>query len=100
MHRMNFKLTQAAIISGLIFMTPVNGQNKDKAQFLVPKPGFYQNSILKDDTETNERLATPKDHKIFTADLSGYQFPAKVNLYTNCQWHNTPVSQGNTNTCW
>ena len=100
MHRMNFKLTQAAIISGLIFMTPVNGQNKDKAQFLVPKPGFYQNSILKDDTETNERLATPKEHKIFTADLSGYQFPAKVNLYTNSQWHNTPVSQGNTNTCW
>jgi bleomycin hydrolase len=100
MHRMNLRLTQAAIISGLLFMAPLNAQNKDKAVFIVPKPGFYQNSILKDDKDVSERLAPPTDRKIFIADLSGYQSPAKVDLYTNRQWHNPPVSQGNTNTCW
>lgn len=90
----------AIVISGLIFFIPVNAQNKDKAVYLTPKPGFYQNSILKDDRDITERLSPPPERKIFTADLSGYQLPAKVELYTNKQWHNPPVSQGNTNTCW
>ena len=64
------------------FMLPVNAQNKDKAVFIIPKPGFYQNSILKDDREVKERLAPPAERKIFIADLSGYQFPSKVDLYT------------------
>jgi bleomycin hydrolase len=100
MIRNKFKLIQAITISGLIFFMPLNAQNKDKAVFLIQKPGFYQNSILKDDREVNERLAPVPERKIFTTDLSGYQFPAKVELYSNRQWHNPPVSQGNTNTCW
>jgi bleomycin hydrolase len=95
-----FRLIQVIIFSGLFFLPPANAQNKDKAAFVVPKPGFYQNSILKDDKDVNERLAPPAEHRIFTADLTGYQFPAKVEFYKNRQWHNTPVSQGNTNTCW
>ncbi|MBK7711478.1 MAG: hypothetical protein IPJ37_11360 [Bacteroidales bacterium] len=67
----------AIVISGLIFFIPVNAQNKDKAVYLTPKPGFYQNSILKDDRDITERLAPPPERKIFTADLSGYQLPAK-----------------------
>ena len=90
----------ASLISGLICFFPANAQNKDKSVFLTPKPGFYQNSILKDDRDVAGREAPPAEHKIFTADLSGYQPPAKVELYTNRQWHNPPVSQGNTNTCW
>ena len=100
MIRHNFKITQAIIISGLIFFIPANAQNKDKAVFIVPKPGFYQNSILKDDREVNDKLAPVTERKIFTAELSGYQFPAKVDLYSNKQWHNPPISQGNTSTCW
>ena len=87
-------------ISGLILFIPAGTQNKDKAAFVVPRPGFYQNSILKDDREVSERLSPSAEHKIFTADLTGYRFPSKVDLYTNRQWHNPPVSQGNTNTCW
>lgn len=97
---MKFRLIQTLIISGLIFFIPVNAQNRDKAVFLTPQPGFYQNSILKDDRDVTGRLAPPAERKIFIADLSGYQFPAKVELYSNKQWHNPPVSQGNTNTCW
>jgi bleomycin hydrolase len=83
-----------------MFFLPVNGQNKDKAVFIVPKPGFYQNSILKDDREVKEQITPLKENKVFGVDLSGYQLPNKVELYKNQQWHNPPVSQGNTNTCW
>jgi len=84
----------------MICLLPAVAQNKDKAAFVSPKPGFYDNSILRDDREVNERQAAPVDHKFFTVDLSGYQLPNKVELYKNMQWHNPPVSQGNTNTCW
>jgi bleomycin hydrolase len=95
-----FRLIPTLMFFGIVFLLPANAQNKDKAAFIVPKPGFYQNSILKDDREVNERLAAPDQHMLFTVDLTGYSFPSKVELYTNRQWHNPPVSQGNTNTCW
>jgi bleomycin hydrolase len=91
-----FCLILAGIISGI----QVSAQNKDKAVFITPKPGFYQNSILKDDREVNERLSPPPVNKILTIDNSGALLPNKIGLYTNRQWHNPPVSQGNTNTCW
>lgn len=88
------------IIAGVVLVLPVAGQNKDKAIFTVPKPGFFQNSIMKDDQEVKERTAVSTENKEFRVDLSGQQLPDKVELYKNHQWHNPPVSQGNTNTCW
>jgi len=79
---------------------PIAGQNKDKAIFTVPKPGFYQNSILKDEQEVKGKLTPLKENRELVVDQSGYLLPNKVELYKNRQWHNPPVSQGNTNTCW
>ncbi|NSW93916.1 MAG: peptidase C1 [Bacteroidales bacterium] len=78
----------------------VSGQNKDKAIFRESKPGFYQNNILRDDREVMERLNPAKPSKSFAVDLSTAALPNKVDLYKNKQWHNPPVSQGNTSTCW
>jgi bleomycin hydrolase len=100
MYRMNLRIFYGIIISGLVLFMPVNGQNKDKAIFTVPKPGFYQNSIMKDDREVKEQTTPLKENKVLGVDLTGYQLPNKVELYKNQQWHNPPVSQGNTNTCW
>ena len=97
---MNLRIFYGIIISGLVLFMPVNGQNKDKAIFTVPKPGFYQNSIMKDDREVKGKTTPIKENKILGVDLTGYQLPNKVELYKNQQWHNPPVSQGNTNTCW
>jgi bleomycin hydrolase len=93
-----------------IFLIPVfllcgisiglNGQNKDKAIFRVVQPGFYQNSILKDDREVKEKNVPPKPGKNFVVDLSAASLPNKVDLYKTQQWRNPPVSQGNTGTCW
>jgi bleomycin hydrolase len=100
MYFRNSRLPIALMLAAASSFLSLNAQNKDKAVFLKPEPGFYQNSILRDIKEVDEKLNPPKERKIFTADLSGYQLPNKVALYKNTQWHNPPVSQGNTNTCW
>ncbi len=81
------------------FTSVLKAQNEDKAVFLVTKPGFYQNSILRDDGMVNEKVEAPQVRKKFVMDLSSSSLPNKVDLYKQ-QWHNAPLSQGNTGTCW
>jgi bleomycin hydrolase len=71
-----------------------------KAIFIEPKSGFWQNSILKDDRDLEARKEPEKTRKYFSADLTVLSLPNKVDLYKNQQWHNPPISQGNTSTCW
>ena len=78
----------------------LKGQNIDKAVFIEPKPGYFQNTILRDDRDVRAAEATPKENKEFTVDLSSVSLPNKVDLYKTNEWHNPPVSQGNTSTCW
>ena len=97
---MNLRNLCGTIFAGLLIFLPVKGQDKDKAIFTVPVSGFYQNSIMKDDRDFKEQTSVQKVNKELAVDLSGYQLPNKKDLYKNQQWHNTPVSQGNTGTCW
>ena len=75
---MNLRIFYGMIITGVIVFVPVKGQNKDKAMFTVIKPGFFQNSILRDDQEVKEQISPLKENKIFVVDLSGYQLPNKI----------------------
>ena len=88
----------------IIFCVPnyatLFGQNKDKAVFREGKSGFYQNSIMKDDREVKEKAEPASVNKSFVVDLTNASLPNKFDLYKNQQWHNLPVSQGNTSTCW
>ena len=88
------------IVAIMMLFLPANAQNKDKAIFTVARPGFYQNSILKDDRDVKEQITPLKENKVFGVDMTSYQLPNKIEIYKNQQWHNPPVSQGNTNTCW
>jgi bleomycin hydrolase len=63
------------------------------------KPGYYQNTIMKDVRAVDEGTEPAKTEKRFQADLTGMSFPNKVSLYQQ-EWRLPPVSQGNTNTCW
>ncbi|MGD0583460.1 MAG: C1 family peptidase [Bacteroidales bacterium] len=92
-------LTISALVLCIIQMN-LQGQNKDKAVFREVKPGFYQNSILRDDREVKEKAEPVKVTKNFVVDLSSASLPNKYDLYQIQQWHNKPVSQGNTGTCW
>ena len=93
-------LIHLTILTAASILSTVNGQNKDKGIFREAKPGFYQNTIMRDDREVMERLRPAKPSRSFAVDLSTVSLPNKYDLYKNRQWHNPPVSQGNTSTCW
>jgi bleomycin hydrolase len=97
---MTIKNLTGICLAAFIVYGPAQGQNRDKAMFRVNEPGFYQNSILRDNRELEERLAPAPPNRSFVADMSRLQLPNKIELYRNQQWHNTPLSQGNTGTCW
>jgi len=76
-------------------VTPV----RDKGLYREKQPGFFQNTILKDLEEYNKKLHPVTTPTYFTVDVSRYTFPTDIKDYTQ-YWHNAPVSQGVTGTCW
>ncbi|HVN58272.1 MAG TPA: C1 family peptidase [Bacteroidales bacterium] len=97
---MKIRTIISVIIVGAIFALPAFGQNKDKAVFRTNEAGYFQNTILKDVRDMKEKHASQPDGKSFAVDLVGQQLPNKVALYKSQSWHNPPISQGNSNTCW
>jgi len=71
----------------------------DKGVFKTYEPGYFQNSILKGIEAYESKLETPKARPVFKADPSSFSIPADKGAF-KAYWHNEPVSQGNTNTCW
>jgi len=88
------------LIIGIVIVQPLNAQNKDKGIFRTNESGYFQTAIMKDVKDMKEKTTPSRPEKSFSADLSGYMFPNKIDQYKNQQWHNPPISQGNTNTCW
>lgn len=83
-----------------LFLYPCFAQQpKDKGTMTDPKPGYFQNTILKDGQDFEKSQAPDKKVKKFMTDVTGMEFPNKVNLYQQ-EWRFPPISQGNTNTCW
>lgn len=88
-----------AILALCVFTISVIAQNKDKAIFEEYKAGFYQNFILKDVSEVEEKLNPEEKEKKFMMDHSGLDLPNNVSLYTR-EWANPVISQGNAGSCW
>jgi len=86
--------------AGLMLSLPIWAQHQDKAVFRPAEPGYFQKTILPDDAQVQERLNPTPVRKNFSVDLSGRDLPNRLELYPDRYWHNPPVSQGNTNTCW
>jgi bleomycin hydrolase len=71
---------------------------KNKARFIEYKQGFYENEILRDGRQA-EVLLAPAKKKYFKADTENKDYPVNLSAYTQF-WHNSPVCQGNSGTCW
>jgi len=82
----------------LAFLSSPFAQNeKNKGIFVEEKDGFYKNEILKRIDEFNEPEKEKK--KSFKLDFTGMDFPKSKDEFTS-YWHDDPVSQGRTGTCW
>jgi bleomycin hydrolase len=82
----------------LSFLSSLFAQDeKNKGVFIEEKDGYYQNEILKSIKEFNEPAKEKK--KYFKLDFTGMDLPKSKDEFTS-HWHNEPVSQGRTGTCW
>lgn len=87
-------------VLGLTICLPGWSQNdQDQGSFQEYQPGYYQNSILKGISDYEETQEEKKPSYMYKMDVSGMNLPTDPEQYTK-SWHNTPISQGNTGTCW
>jgi len=82
----------------LIFISTsqIFSQEKNKGVFEEPKEGFYK-EIQKGIDEFNN--PTKEKKKSFKLDFTGMNYPKSKEEF-KYYWHNDPVSQGQTGTCW
>jgi len=92
--------TSILLIICTIFFQPLMSQEikeQDKAVYKERQAGFYQQTIKKN----FEQLAAEEQSvpKYFGVDFSDQDFPTDLDDY-KIYWHNNPISQGATGTCW
>lgn len=89
------------LLPAIIISSAVTAQapHNDKGTFKTYEPGYFQNTILKGIEEYDAKKSEPKPAKTFKVDPSTLDIPNSKDDFKT-MWHNPPVSQGNTNTCW
>ena len=85
-----------AILIFIPALTFLNAQDKNKGLFEEPKPGFYEE--IKKQIKDFQKSDKAKK-KSFKLDFSGMDLP-KYKEEFKYFWHNDPISQGQTGTCW
>jgi bleomycin hydrolase len=71
-------------------------KSRDKGMFVRPSNAFWDE--IQKATEGFWQKK-PAARRSFVVDLSGFAAPTSLDGF-HAVWHNPPVSQGNTNTCW
>ncbi len=81
----------------IVFMFNISAQDKNvtKSEFRDPKEGFYD-EILR---QLNDYTPSTDKKKTFRVDFTGIDIPKSTKEFTS-YWHNDPISQGRTGTCW
>ncbi|MBC8046751.1 MAG: peptidase C1, partial [Fimbriimonadaceae bacterium] len=90
------KLTSFFIAT--LSVTFLFAQQPDKAEYRQPGANYY-NDVIIPDINKNETPADVADKRTFKIDASAVKAPKDPAVYKQV-WHNDPVSQGNTGTCW
>ena len=87
-----------SLLAILVFLSAsfIKSQEKNKGVFVEPKPGFYK-EIQKGIDEFNN--PQKEKRKSFKLDFTGMNYPQSKEEFKYF-WHNDPVSQGQTGTCW
>ena len=97
-----FMIMKQLILVIAVFITITSAyaqknENRDVAVFKTKQNGFYQDSILPAIENFN---AEPQETGTYLSmDFSKMDFPTDPAKYTQV-WHNAPLSQGLTGTCW
>ncbi len=90
---MKYRLAILIVISLPLLLA---AQQKNKAVYTEPKSGYYD-TIRTNIEEFNKKPST--DKKSFKMDFTGIDIPKSKTEFTSF-WHNGPINQGMTGTCW
>jgi bleomycin hydrolase len=71
----------------------------DKGKFVIYPVGFYHNVIMKDIMKESAKEPVVAPQPRFKMDFDGKNYPTDISKYKTV-FHNAPVSQGNSGTCW
>jgi bleomycin hydrolase len=85
-----------AIILMFLVGSLITAQEHNKAKFVEPKSEFWE-QIQKDTDEFNKKEKPAR--KEFKMDFEGLNLPKSKTEFTS-YWHNDPLNQGITGTCW
>lgn len=93
----NMKKFYLISLAAILFASiAAQGQEKNKAVFTEPKDGYYKEISGEADRYAAKQKTTAKSFKV---DFTGVDLPKTLSEFTYA-WHNEPVSQGLTGTCW
>lgn len=88
------------LVSAFVLNALAQKVKSDKVVFKEYEAGYYQNSILKDVRAIEEIQKPDKKEKRLQLNMNEKELPNKLSYYKNKQWYQSPISQGNTGTCW
>ncbi len=90
-----------SLLLAMMFVAAGFAQQPQKDNLIFQKPGYsyYYDVIMKSLNDYYKKQEAKKPHEYPRVDMSKYDLPNKKKLYKYA-WHNTPISQGNTGTCW
>lgn len=86
------------VLPSILFSIGLFGQN-DEVIYKDKKNGFYQDSILSSIKEFENSFNADEKNTYLSLDFLNRKFPTEIGKYKQ-YWHNSPVSQGATGTCW
>ncbi len=97
--KMNMKRIGVLVLIAVLAvpaLTMAQEKNRDKGIFVEPKNPFWE-EISKSLSEFGKKPGAPR--QAFVVDLTGFAAPTGLEGF-HAVWHNPPVSQGSTSTCW
>jgi len=83
----------------LLFSSVLSVFSQEDILYKEKKNGFYQDSIRTSIHEFQRINEPERTNRYLSLDFSKFDFPTDLNDYEN-HWHNDPLSQGATGTCW
>ncbi len=94
-----FTIISAFILLSLCGNSFSQTAHRDTALFVQPKNEFYDSIKASLEKFYNQRDTITAAEKALHPDFSKFDAPKSVGDFAQ-YWHNPPISQGNTGTCW
>ena len=92
------KILVLTLISFILISSSLLAQDRDKGKFVDYKNPFWE-KIKESSEEFNKKETEEEDKLTFKMDFEGKDIPQSKDDFTQF-WHNAPISQGWTGTCW